>query len=296
MKAVSARTLTVVVSIFLTSFSVCIATKTPAKQIFTSFVSCQVSNAALDKAGISDKTLYDTNSNPMVATKVLSLLSDSNSAKLLANPKILTIDGESARIELSNIYKIDIVASIKKNSLIESKINWLDSDSNSPETGSVVKTHIQLHSGEPAVLSCQQLNGHTLFLIVTSEILVPNKPKPNSVATVQGSAIHSKDAAKWTEGKAMMSTIATAIRAYAAEKGPNGALPTAIVGTGATELGFMASDLTGIYFQDSDFNMAVTSLNPLTFTISCTSTMPNAPANPKTVTLDQAGNWTPKVL
>jgi prepilin-type N-terminal cleavage/methylation domain-containing protein len=102
------------------------------------------------------------------------------------------------------------------------------------------------------------------------------------------------DSAKWSEGKSMMGTIATAIRAYAAEKGPNGALPTAITGTGATALGFLAADLTGTYFKDTDFTMSVTSMNPsLVFTITCTPTGTNAPATPPTVTLNQAGTWTP---
>ncbi len=99
------------------------------------------------------------------------------------------------------------------------------------------------------------------------------------------------DAAKWSEGKSMMGTIATAIRAYNAEKGPNGALPTAIVGTGATALGFLAADLTGTYFQDGDFTMSVTSMSPLTFTVTCTPTGANAPSSPTTVTLNQTGVW-----
>jgi type IV pilus assembly protein PilA len=101
------------------------------------------------------------------------------------------------------------------------------------------------------------------------------------------------DAAKWSEGKAMMGTIATAIRAYHADKGADAAPPTAIVGTGDTALGFAATDLEGTYFQSSDFSMNVTSMNPLIFTITCTSTKSNAPANPKTVTLNQNGVWTP---
>ena len=100
------------------------------------------------------------------------------------------------------------------------------------------------------------------------------------------------NAAKWSEGKAMMGTIGTAIRAYAAEKGPNGTLPTAIIGTGATALGFLATDLTGTYFGSGDFSMSVTSLNPVTFTVSCTPTGANAPNSPTTVTLSQAGVWT----
>jgi hypothetical protein len=85
--------------------------------------------------------------------------------------------------------------------------------------------------------------------------------------------------------------IATAIRAYCAEKGPNGTLPTAIVGTGATALGFLASDLTGTYFQSGDFTMSVTALSPPVFTVTCTPTGTNKPSSPTTVTLTQAGVW-----
>ncbi len=98
------------------------------------------------------------------------------------------------------------------------------------------------------------------------------------------------DAAKWSEGKAMMGSIGTAIRAYHAEKGPTGAAPT-ILGVGATGLGFAAGDLTGTYFVDADFSFSVTSMDPLAFTITCTPS--TTTLNPATYTLDQAGNWTP---
>ncbi|MHC4636644.1 MAG: type IV pilin protein [Planctomycetota bacterium] len=101
------------------------------------------------------------------------------------------------------------------------------------------------------------------------------------------------DAAKWSEGKAMLGSIATAIRAYHAEKGPNGTAPTAIVGTGATQLGFTAADLTGTYFVNTDFSITAVAMNPLTFTVSCTKSKANGPSAPTTVTLNQAGAWTP---
>ena len=101
------------------------------------------------------------------------------------------------------------------------------------------------------------------------------------------------DAAKWSEGKAMMGSIATAIRAYHAEKGPTGAAPT-ILGVGNTGLGFAAGDLTGKYFADADFTFNVTGMNPLAFSISCTpATQAERPATPATVTLNEAGTWTP---
>jgi len=104
------------------------------------------------------------------------------------------------------------------------------------------------------------------------------------------------DAAKWSEGKAMLGSIATAIRAYHAEKGPSGTAPTAIVGTGNTELGFTAADLQGTYFMDNCFALSGVTMNPLAFTITCTaltSTRPEKPTYPATVTLNQLGVWGP---
>jgi prepilin-type N-terminal cleavage/methylation domain-containing protein len=98
------------------------------------------------------------------------------------------------------------------------------------------------------------------------------------------------DAAKWSEGKAMMGSISTAIRAYHAEKGPTGTAPTTLA-TGATGLGFAAGDLTGTYFVDADFSMSVTAMDPLTFTVTATPTVTTL--NPTTYTLNQAGTWTP---
>lgn len=102
------------------------------------------------------------------------------------------------------------------------------------------------------------------------------------------------DAAKWSEGKAMMGSIATAIRAYHAEKGPSGPLPTAIIGAGNTELGFAAGDLTGKYFIDTDFSVdfALMTMDPLTFDITCTPADLD-PTNPASYKLDEAGTWTP---
>lgn len=101
------------------------------------------------------------------------------------------------------------------------------------------------------------------------------------------------DAAKWSEGRSMMGTIATAIRAYHAEKGPTGATPTAIVGSQDTELGFTAADLTGTYFTSADFTMTVSSMDPLAFTVTCTAgSDTDAPKYPPSYQLDQAGVWT----
>jgi prepilin-type N-terminal cleavage/methylation domain-containing protein len=98
------------------------------------------------------------------------------------------------------------------------------------------------------------------------------------------------DAAKWSEGKAMVGSIATAIRAYHAEKGPTGAAPTTLA-MGATGLGFAAGDLTGTYFVDADFAFAVTAMDPLAFSI--TATPSTTTLIPAAYTLNQAGVWTP---
>jgi prepilin-type N-terminal cleavage/methylation domain-containing protein len=105
------------------------------------------------------------------------------------------------------------------------------------------------------------------------------------------------DAAKWSEGKAMLGSIATAIRAYHAEKGPSGTAPDAIVGTGATALGFVSTDLDGTYFTNGCFALTgAVGMNPLTFTITCTaltSLRAEKPTYPATVTLNELGAWGP---
>ncbi len=99
------------------------------------------------------------------------------------------------------------------------------------------------------------------------------------------------DAAKWSEGKSMMGTIGTALRAYYAERGEDGsANPT------LTELGFAAGDLTGSYFSDADFSWVAsydgTATPPVTFTITGTpGTQGDAPSAPSEYTLDEVGTW-----
>jgi type IV pilus assembly protein PilA len=104
------------------------------------------------------------------------------------------------------------------------------------------------------------------------------------------------DSAKWSEGKAMMGTIATAIRAFCAEYGEGVAQP-GIIGTASkTNLGFVAGDLQGTYFNSGDFSITAYSNpvgGPLTFTISATPTAAAKPSNPATMTLNSAGVWTP---
>jgi len=105
------------------------------------------------------------------------------------------------------------------------------------------------------------------------------------------------DSAKWSEGKAMMGSIATSIRAYAAERGV-AADVAALNGDFATwggPLGFLAADFDGTYFGSTNFSIGSAAYAPatgaVTFTITATAgTGINAPS---TVTLNQDGVWTP---
>jgi len=101
------------------------------------------------------------------------------------------------------------------------------------------------------------------------------------------------DAAKWSEGKAMMGTIATAIRAYCAEwDGPPENLDLTGLDMDA-DLGFRRGDLVGTYFTqdlfsiiEGDYNVPT---NVLTFKIEASK---GAGINaPDTYTLDNFGNW-----
>ena len=100
------------------------------------------------------------------------------------------------------------------------------------------------------------------------------------------------DAAKWSEGKAGLGTIATALRAYSAEQGANGTYGVGVP-TLAT-LGFIASDLHGTYFAIGNYAVTTTAFTAgadpeLTFTL--TATKPAGISSPSSVTLDQAGTW-----
>jgi prepilin-type N-terminal cleavage/methylation domain-containing protein len=97
------------------------------------------------------------------------------------------------------------------------------------------------------------------------------------------------DAAKWSEGKAMMGTIASALRAYIAEKGENYPNFDSI---DQTALGFLDNDLTGTYFDQGNFSWVGSynnTTNALTFMI--TATAGDTIVSPTQVTLDQSGDW-----
>ncbi|RKY11917.1 MAG: hypothetical protein DRP65_02835 [Planctomycetota bacterium] len=99
------------------------------------------------------------------------------------------------------------------------------------------------------------------------------------------------DAAKWSEGKAMMGTIATAIRAYCAELDNDLGDLTAL--DFDTDLGFRAGDLAGTYFDQGNFSIISGAYdvmnNSLTFTIEATAG--SGINGPPSYTLDQDGNW-----
>ena len=97
------------------------------------------------------------------------------------------------------------------------------------------------------------------------------------------------DAAKWSEGKAIMGTIATSIRAYVAEKNEPLANFDDVT---QTALGFLDADLTGTYFDQADFSWTGSydvPTNNLQFVI--TATAGTGISSPTVVTLNQAGAW-----
>lgn len=100
------------------------------------------------------------------------------------------------------------------------------------------------------------------------------------------------DAAKWSEGRAMGGTLATAIRAYAAEKGSDGSYGDDT--PSLASLGFSTSDLTGTYFDSGDYGWTTSydaAADPaLTFTITITA--PEDISTPSSVTLNHEGTWT----
>jgi prepilin-type N-terminal cleavage/methylation domain-containing protein len=99
------------------------------------------------------------------------------------------------------------------------------------------------------------------------------------------------DAARWTEGKAGASTVATALRAYSAEKNVLGTYPPSLA-----ELGFIASDLHGTRFTINNYSIPACTFTPgadpeLTFTVQVTNTGTGI-VTPTQIRLDELGNWT----
>ncbi len=101
------------------------------------------------------------------------------------------------------------------------------------------------------------------------------------------------DAAKWSEGKTMAGTVATALRDFAAEEGKDAALMGTAFSSWNADLGFAEGELTGAYFRDADFTISDFVYGPpLEFTITVGTSADNAPATPDGYTLDHNGDWT----
>ncbi len=92
------------------------------------------------------------------------------------------------------------------------------------------------------------------------------------------------DGSKWSEGKAAMGTIGSALRAYAAEKGSFASTPT------LSEIGLSNNDLDGTYFTHDAYAItsASASSGQVSFVITCTaasSARSGKPATPASMTL-----------
>ncbi len=125
--------------------------------------------------------------------------------------------------------------------------------------------------------------GFTLIELIVVILIV------SILATVVIARLHGRiSAAKWSEGKATMGTIATAIRACCAADIGSGAKPSNLWAGEPNSLGFVKSDLNGCYFDGNDFSFTVTSVLPPEFTITATKTN----LSPPQYQLDQDGKWT----
>ena len=97
------------------------------------------------------------------------------------------------------------------------------------------------------------------------------------------------DAAKWSEGRALMGTIFEAFRVYIAEKGRS-YINFDSISLGA--LGFAESDLTGTYFTPEDFQWTGRydmPRNEIFFMVIAFA--PDEINSPSMVTVDQDGKW-----
>ena len=98
------------------------------------------------------------------------------------------------------------------------------------------------------------------------------------------------DAAKWSEGKATMGTIATALRVYIVfEQNGFAATPT------LNELGVAPGVLDGTYFKGGEsgsghFSWVITNSKPLEYVI--TAKAPTGVRTPSEVSLNASGEWT----
>jgi prepilin-type N-terminal cleavage/methylation domain-containing protein len=93
------------------------------------------------------------------------------------------------------------------------------------------------------------------------------------------------DSAKWCEAKALMGTIASALRAYAAEKGSFTSTDSLSLDT----IGIRNTDLDGTYFSHEAYTFTASAdAGRVSFVITATaskSTRDNMPSNPASMTL-----------
>jgi type IV pilus assembly protein PilA len=113
------------------------------------------------------------------------------------------------------------------------------------------------------------------------------------------------DSAKWSEAKASMGSIATAIRAYAAEQGANfnAAQVNGTLSAGNPNLGLADGDCDGTYFSDACYVISGAAYDPtngVSFIITATANAaengrkyPTKPqgTNTLTVTNNGAAQW-----
>ena len=92
------------------------------------------------------------------------------------------------------------------------------------------------------------------------------------------------DSVKWSEGKATMGSIATALRAYVLEAGASSSRrPT------ASQLGFSSGDLEGAYFTTRSYWWVIIDDAPIRYLIMARA--PREIRSPVLVTLDQSGQF-----
>jgi prepilin-type N-terminal cleavage/methylation domain-containing protein len=98
------------------------------------------------------------------------------------------------------------------------------------------------------------------------------------------------DSAKWSEGRAMMGTVGTAIRAYCAEK--DTAPSTGVFANWGIQLGFIGGDFDGTYFDSSNFTIESCTYDPNTSGLDFTIRGTNSALTPSQYELDSDGVWT----
>ena len=99
------------------------------------------------------------------------------------------------------------------------------------------------------------------------------------------------DSAKWSEGKAIAGSIATALRVHVAEKGSTYTATATLA-----QLGFASSDLSGTYFTGGEsgvgnFTWAITAADPITYSVTVTNTGTGI-TTPTQIVLGSDGSWT----